>query len=159
MRISADDLNAMLGKMFEDWEKRNIYKCITEMSTYFVLAAVATFFGKSNPEDKTWARKVLRYKAMREKTERAILTPASGMSFMREVNNIIKSPMACTSTLEKIEGLAEAIWVPNWFQEVESGTYKGHSEGYKGLMRSPVSLWYNTIRKELDPSQASKAFK
>ena len=26
MKISDDDLNAMLGKMFEDWEKRKGYK-------------------------------------------------------------------------------------------------------------------------------------
>ena len=157
IRHSSFNLHATWDQL-DDWEKQNIYKCITEIGTYFTLAAVATFFGKANPEDKTWAKRVLRYMALREKTEHAILTPASGLQFPKEVLNIITSPMACTATAEKFQGIIEAIYIPNWFQEVESGKYKGMSEGQRGLLTSPLSLWYSTIKRTLDPSQAGKQF-
>ena len=53
--------------------------------------------------------------------------------------------------LDGIQGLMEALWVPNWFEDVESGRYSGKSKGERGLLKSPLSGWYRQIDKVAHP--------
>ena len=141
----------------EDWEKANIKRAVTEVSQFMILMAVITLMGKSKDKDRSWAMRTLRYWAMREKTELAALVPSPFM--LTEGIKLVKSPVANTSVLSDIANLQTCLWVPNWYDEIENGEYKGHSSGYRAFMRSPATLWYRTLKRNFNPEKAEQYYK
>ena len=146
-----------LWNELEDWEKANIKRAVTEVSQFMILMAVITLMGKSKDKDRSWAARVLSYWAMREKTELAALVPSPFM--LTEGIKLVKSPVANTSVLSDIANLQTCLWVPNWYDEIENGEYKGHSSGYRAFMRSPATLWYRTLKRNFNPEKAEQYYK
>jgi len=113
--------------------------------------------GKAKDKDRNWAMKMLNYALLREKTELGTLVV--GPTMFTEGVKIIKSPVAAAPIAENIAGLGGLLWVPNYFDEIESGDFKGHSSAYKSFIKSPLSLWYKTFKRIEDPDKASTYFK
>ena len=146
-----------LWNELEDWEKANVKRAATEVSQFIILMVVITLMGKSKDKDRSWAMRTLRYWAMREKTELAALVPSPFM--LTEGIKLVKSPVANTSILSDIANLQTCLWVPNWYDEIENGEYKGHSSGYRAFMRSPATLWYRTLKRNFNPEKAEQYYK
>ena len=52
----------------------------------------------------------------------------------------VKSPMAVLGTLSGMSNLIGSLIDPDdWNNEIESGRYKGHSNLYRNLMKSPFA--------------------
>ena len=71
---------------------------------------------------------------------------------------IAKSPFAATNVIDDITGLTGLLWPPNYFDTIESGDYKDHSTAYKDFMKSPLTLWYRTIKRMTEPEKSEKFF-
>lgn len=140
----------------DDYQRANCRKAIAEVSQFLVLCGVITLLGNAKDKDRSWAESLLRYWAIREKTELGVLLPAPSM--VTEGIKIVKSPVANSSIWSDIVNLQNCLWVPNWFDEIENGEYKGHSSAYRAFMRSPATLWYRTIKRSLDPEKASQFY-
>ena len=159
---------ANIPKLWSEMRKdplvlQNTNRVLWEIGQYALIALAAGLIlkggGDDDDDEETWFKNFLKYIIIREKTELAVLTPASGPAIFKEYGNIIKSPLACSSVLEKGYNLSCALWIPSWFEEVESGDYKGHSEGYKYLMKSPAVLWWGNVKRATNPKKAINAFK
>ena len=142
----------------EDYEKANVKRAMFEIGQYAVVAALCALLGKSKDKDRPWIVKMMRYALIREKTELGALTVSPDLSMLREGYRILKSPMAATNVLNDIAGLGQLIWIPNYFDELEAGDYKGHSTAYRAFFRSPLSIWYKTFRRISDPEKAEQYF-
>ena len=99
--------------------------------------------------------RVLAYLPTRMKTEIGALHPFGVYS---EGKKIVKSPFASTNILDRIEGLLSLFWIPNYFDEIERGDYKGHSTAYKAFIKSPFSLWYTTVKRMTKPERAENYY-
>ena len=140
----------------EDYEKANVKRAVTEVFQFIVVAAICTLLGKPKNKDRRWAMRVLNYWALRERTELAALIPSPFM--LTEGIKLVKSPVANTSLWSDIANLTSCLWIPNWMDEIESGEYKGHSSGYRAFMRSPLTLWYRTLKRTYNPEKAQQFY-
>lgn len=137
-------------------QRANCKKAIAEVLQFIVLYGLVQFLGSSKEKDRSWAKALLRYWAIREKTELGVLLPAPTM--ITEGIKIVKSPVANSSIWSDLMGLQSLLWPPNYFDEVESGDFKGHSSAYKAFIKSPLSLWYKSINRILDPDKAAQYY-
>ena len=138
-------------------QKQNIRRVLMELGQFFSVVALGMLL-KGTGEDqkkKGWFRKYMEYMLTREKTELGAMIPGPNIS---ELFTIVNSPIANTSTVQSIWNLTNLLWVPDYFTEIESGKYKGHSEAYRAFIKSPLSLWYKNIDRLLDPSEAEKFY-
>ena len=76
----------------------------------------------------------------------------------KEMISIMKSPFANTNVISDIYNLSLLVWPPNYTDEIKGGDYKGHSSAYRAFMRSPLTLYYRTIKRSLDPEKAESFF-
>lgn len=119
--------------------------------------------GEGDDKESPWALRTLKYFLVREKTELGVLSPISPTSLpffgmVKEGIKITKSPFAATNLMDDITGLQSLLWVPNYFDTIERGDYKGHSSAYKAFIKSPLSLWYRTILRTKNPEKAANYF-
>lgn len=138
-------------------QQQNIRRVLMELSQFFSVVALGMLL-KGTGEDKkkkSWFRKYVEYMLTREKTELGAMIPGPNIS---ELFTIVNSPIANTSTVQSIWNLTNLLWVPDYFTEIESGKYKGHSEAYRTFIKSPLSLWYKNIDRLIDPSEAEKFY-
>lgn len=138
----------------EDFEKANIKRAVTEVSQYITLLIIAGLL-KGGDKDRPWLEKMVSYTLTREKTELGALIP---LSMPKEMINIMKSPFANTNVISDIYNLSLLVWPPNYTDEIKGGDYKGHSSAYRAFMRSPLTLYYRTIKRSLDPEKAESFF-
>lgn len=154
-QITAEEWENM-----EDWEKANIRRSVAEVVQFLALLALCNLLGKSSPKDRPWAIRTLRYLARRERTELGALIP--GPTMLSEGVRILRSPFAASNIFDAITNTTGALgllWIPNYWTEVESGDYKGHSEAYKCFIKSPFSLWYKTYKRVTQPEKAEQHYK
>lgn len=138
-------------------DKRNVRRAIGEITQFIGLCILLAFLkGGADDKDRPWAVRVLHYWATRAKTELGVLTPTPAM--FNEGLKIVKSPAAATNVIDDISGLTECLYPPNYFTEIESGDYKGHSKAYRAFMKSPFTLWYKTLKRTMSPEKAEKYF-
>ena len=140
-------------------EKRNIVRCITELTQYGIIALILPLlFGKGGDRDKkrNWLKNFTSYMVTREKTELGALTP---FGVIPEGYKILKSPFANTSVISDVMNLSTLMWPWNYTDEIQGGDYKGHSSAYRAFMRSPLTLWYRTIKRQLNPERAEQYYK
>lgn len=143
-------------KSLEPDDRKRIRRAIAEVSQLLFVSAICVFLGKSKDKDRSWAKKLLSYWATRERTELSVLVPSPFM--ITEGMKIIKSPVANTSIWSDISNLTRLLWPPNYTDEIENGDYKGHSTAYRAFVRSPLTLWYRTINRTLDPEKAEQYY-
>ena len=75
-----------------------------------------------------------------------------------EMIKIVKSPVANTSVISDIYNLRLLLNPVNYTDEIQSGDYKGHSSAYRAFMRSPLTLWYRTIKRSVNPEKAAEFY-
>lgn len=138
----------------DDTQRRNIWRAITETGNIIFFMAVSALL-KGDSKERPWAMRVLAYLPTRMKTEIGALHPFGVYS---EGKKIVKSPFASTNILDRIEGLLSLFWIPNYFDEIERGDYKGHSTAYKAFIKSPFSLWYTTVKRMTKPERAENYY-
>lgn len=153
----------------DEYEVKNIRRAIAEFAQFGILLLLIMGMGAIKDRKDIWGdkkvapltffQKALRYISYgltREKTELGVLLPLWFMPM--EVVKILKSPAAATNILSSIGNLTSLFWVPDWFDELESGYYKEHSRAYRAFMESPLTLWGKTLRRVLDPETAENYF-
>ncbi len=138
-----------------DYEKVNVKRAITETIQWLAVAAFVAILKGYDDDDNPWAVKMLRYVATRERTELGALTPAM---MVPEMIKIVKSPVANTSVISDLYNLRLLLNPANYTDEIQSGDYKGHSTAYRAFMRSPLTLWYRTIKRSVNPEKATQFF-
>ena len=148
----------------EPYEVKNIKRSIAEVSQFTALCLLlALIGGGGDDKESPWALRTLKYFLIREKTELGVLSPISPTSLpffgmVKEGIKITKSPFAATNVLDDITGLQSLLWVPNYFDTIERGDFRGHSSAYKAFIQSPLSLWYRTILRTTNPEKAANYF-
>ena len=76
----------------------------------------------------------------------------------KEIFTIAKSPFANTSIISDLWNLQMLLNPMNYTDEIQSGDYKGHSSAYRAFMRSPLTLWYRTIKRSMHPEKAEQFY-
>lgn len=137
-----------------DTEQKNIRRAIAETAQLIDAIATAALL-KGDPKERPWARRVISYMSRRMVTEFGALSP---IGIWSEGRKIAKSPFAATSVIDNIDGLKSLLWVPNYFDEIERGDYKGHSTAYKAFLKSPFSVWYSTVKRMTRPEKAEQYY-
>lgn len=153
----------------DDYDRKNVRRAVGEIVQFgIVLLIVGAFgalkdrkdiWGDKNVAPLTFFQRLLRYAsyiATREKTELGVLIPLHWMPL--EAVKIAKSPAAATNVLSSIGNLFNVFWIPNYFDEIEGGYYKGHSTAFRAFMESPLTLWFKTIRRVLNPETAESYY-
>lgn len=138
-------------------QQQNIRRVLMELGQFMSVVALGTLLkmAGTDKKKKSWFRKYIEYMLTREKTELGAMIPGPNIS---ELFTIVNSPIANTSTVQSIWNLTNLLWIPDYFTEIESGKYKGHSEAYRTFIKSPLSLWYKNIDRLLSPEEAEKFY-
>ena len=146
-----------LWKELDDYDRKNVVRAITEVSQWaLVCGLVALLKGlDGDDKDRPWALRAAKYFATREKTELGALVP---LSMPKEMIQIAKSPFANTSIISDIWNLSMLLNPMNYTDEIQNGDYKGHSSAYRAFMRSPLTLWYRTIKRTTHPEKAEQFY-
>jgi hypothetical protein len=141
----------------DDYEKANIKRAIAEIVQLIGVYIIAGVLRRSKKKDReySWARNTLGYIFTREKTELGALVPGVQIG---ELINIVKSPAAATSVISDLYNLRLLLNPVNYFDEIQSGDFKGHSSAYRAFMRSPLTLYYRTIKRQLKPEKAEQFY-
>ena len=154
---------AQVWDQLDDWEKANIIRARAEtvqlLMLYMIGLAVHGLADDDDDKETAYVFRLFNYMIEREKTELGFLAPASPYTMAKETLNIIKSPMAASNVIGDIVNLGKILYPPNHFDEIESSRYKGHSTAYRAFMESPATLWYRTIRRQLEPERAMQFYK
>lgn len=138
-----------------DYDKVNILRARNELIQWLGVVALVAILKGYDDEDNPWAVRTLRYIATRERTELGALTP---FMMVPEMIKIVKSPVANTSVISDLYNLRLLLNPANYTDEIQSGNYKGHSTAYRAFMRSPLTLWYRTIKRSVNPEKATQFF-
>lgn len=131
-----------------EMEQRNVRRAIAETVQFLSVLGVSLMLKADKGEHRVWGKRLLAAVSQRAVTELGSLFPITTPS---EVVKLIDSPVAATSMIDGIKALGEAIWIPNWNEDVESGRYRGMSKGERGLLKSPLSGWYRQVDKLAHP--------
>lgn len=152
----------------DETEQRNIYRASTEIFQYIVVCIIVGMFGMLKDRKDIWGDKkqgltllqrALRYGSLFASRERVELgSLAISPEMVQQTAKQAKSPVANTSILSNISACLELLWLPTWFDEIEQGDYKGHSRAYRIFINSPATLWYNTVKRALNPEKAERFF-
>lgn len=138
-----------------EYDKANILRARNELIQWLGVVALVSILSGFDDDDNPWAVKTLRYVATRERTELGALTP---FMMLPEMIKIVKSPVANTSVISDLYNLRLLLNPMNYTDEIQSGDYKGHSTAYRAFMRSPLTLWYRTIKRSANPEKATQFF-
>lgn len=138
----------------EDYERANLKRATTEVMQWLVICAMASLLGGKD-KDRPWAERALGYSMIRLRTELGALVP---FSMPKEMLAIARSPFAATNVLSDISSLLSLLNPMSYTDEIESGDYKGHSSAYRAFMKSPLTLWYKTIKRATQPEKAEQYY-
>lgn len=148
---------ALAAGNLTDTEKYNLKRAITEMAQLGLIILSYNLLSNTwEDDDKNWLQNFILYELRRMQTEVGAVTPSTRL--FSEANNIVKSPIASTKTLERVSSLFGLINPENYVTEVASGRYEGRSRAYKLLMESPIVLNANTVIRQLYPEEALKFY-
>lgn len=133
------------------YEKANVKRCGRELANlvalYIIVAIIKGMFKDKDKKKLSWIQKALLYMGQREKTELGALTPITGWG---EMITIMKSPAANTSVVSDIYNLRLCLNPINYTDEIKSGDFKGHSSAYRAFMRSPLTVYYRTLKRTIN---------
>ena len=106
-------------------------------------------------KDNPYALRMLAYQSKRIKTEVKAFTP---FGITGEALQIVNSPMAAINVVNKTIDILDILYPPNWYDEVQSGRYKGHTKAYKSIIQSPLFPMNNTIYRAIHPEETLQYF-
>ena len=152
--------------VFKEWdnlndeEKANVRRATTELlqitALWVLLQCLSS--GAKDP-DKCWAAKFAEYMLNREVHELGFLAPTPLMA--QEVIKTVQSPFAMASALGDVAHIGVVAMNPqNWVEEVQSGSYKGHTRVTAAILKAPIPpiTYYKQIHKIMDDLDAGTRF-
>lgn len=150
IRLNWDKMDAV--------EKSNVRQAITEtgcwVGSVVALALLDAFGDGDDKDERGWAETFLVYQLYKLKNEIGAVIPGSQMA--DEALKILNSPFAAMRMIQKTLDLFGLLWIPNWWTEIKSGKYKGHTKAYKTVMEAPyVSIWRN-VKKTVDRGEINR---
>lgn len=117
-------------------DKKNLLRCFTEMAQLFGVWALANLVDWPDDKDRPWAMKMAEYSAQRLTHELGNLAPTPMM--LTELSKTFESPIASASAVKNLAIFVNSLVDPrDWNDELQSGTFKGHSTLYKNFMKAP----------------------
>ena len=118
-------------------EQANIRRAIFELCQFFAVWALANWIEWPDDKNRPWALKLAEYTARREAHELGALAPSPMM--LQEIMKTVKSPLPAAQDVHNLLNFAiSAVWIPDHFDEVKSGPYKGMTTFQKNFMRAPL---------------------
>ena len=164
MTTLAKDLKQFKFDVMLHWdelhptEKANCKRALYEI---LGLIAIMTFNAMVDWEDDdddedNWLRNFTMYQSVRLQSELSALTP---ISFIGETVRLFKSPLPAINTVMDILNTWGALWIPNWFEEVDRGWAKGHSKGFKLLFGNKVlNPYYHVMYRNANAEEFYQNF-
>ena len=145
---------------FNEYEIGNIKRARFENIQLLALYLLAMLVKGIKGDDKKAPMALKYFEAIleREKTELGVLTPFN-VKMPKEFIKIAKSPAAATNVVADLLDLTKLVNPVNYTETLQSGPYKGHSKAFKTFMDSPLTLWYRTVRRQLDPDTIIKGYR
>jgi hypothetical protein len=139
-------------------ERNNLKKAVVELTSYFVLAAIASILGSMGDDDDelkdNYAYNVALYSALRLKGEIGFFIPGINL---KEGYRIIKSPSAINTLLERSVKFGGQLFTdPFGEYERNSGPWE---KGDSKLKAKFLKLFFGYNGSNLDPSIAVENFK
>ena len=149
-----------------DYEKSNVHRSLTELCIVAGLWLSCALMGKVPPPEygekeagamlKWWDRTLLS-QMMRLRTE--IGSQAPTPMFVDEAMHILKSPFAAIAPLQNTINAINLLVPSNYWTEIKSGRYKGHSRAYKYFRELPIVSMFKKVDNFLDPSPLISYYK
>lgn len=143
-------------KNLDNHQKANMIRSIVELGHFVILATALAIIDWDDDKNRPWAMKMLEYQAKRLYTELGASIP--GPTMFSEGLKLIQSPTAAVNALDGIGNTLKIFWIPNWFDEIESGFFEGHSKGYKAFITSPFLGPAKTLTRTIDPEDSIQFF-
>lgn len=143
-------------KDLSDMEKRNLRRVLAEMVQFMALALCVKIIDWPDDKDRSRWLKLAEYIAKREVHELGGLAP-SPIMIQEQLKNL-KTPIPALSAVQNFINLGISTFDPeDWFDEIQSGPYKGMSTYRKNWIKAPIPgvAQYRMIDKfvnELDNS-------
>lgn len=128
-----------LWSTLSEKEKFQIKRCLTEVLQLLAITLLAAFGWDDDDEDQGYISKLAEYTVKRLYHELGNLTPSHIM--IEEMYKTIKNPMPILGTVNNAKNLVvSSIYIPHWFNELESGPYEGMSTWQKHFYKSPLPI-------------------
>lgn len=139
-------------------EKMNMRRMLTEVGHFLALLIISGIIDLKDDDDDedSWLKDTATYLLKRLKTEVGVMTP--GPQMILEGIRMTKSPVASANTAEGIVNTIQVLNIFSWFDEVESGRYKGMSKAERAFWSSPIIPFTNTVYRVTHPSEATRFY-
>ena len=147
-----------------DYERGNVKKALREFSIVLGLLVASSLLTKLPPDDHNgnkflnWADDMAITQLLRLRSEIGSQAPTPQMG--QEALRILSSPFAALRPVtDGIQALAGVLWIPNYFDTVESGKYAGRTKAHKYFMKLPVISLFRKFDNFVDPSDMINYYK
>lgn len=139
-------------------EQNNCKKALIEIAgllSIIVLNGLVDWEDGDDDKDN-WLRNMSMYQALRLQSELSALTPISAIG---EAVRLFNSPLPAINTVTNILDTFGALWIPNWFEEVDRGWAKGHSKGFKFLFGNKIlNHYYHVMYRNANAEEFYQSF-
>ena len=145
------------------YELSNLKRAWTDATLVTGLFIACALLTKLPPEDEdgkkelTWFESMLLSQLLRLKMELGSQAPTP--FFLDEAGKILKSPFAAISPLKSTIDAYNLLLPYNYFTEIKSGRYKGHTRAYKYFREFPLISMYKKVENFVDPSPLLNFYK
>ncbi len=121
----------------KDFEVANIKRVLAEFTQFFAVWALANLVDWDDDKDRPWALKMAEYVSQRLAHELGGLTPST--TFLQENIKTFKSPIPSIRDMQNLIDLMTTCIAPSaYFDEIESGPYKGMNSFQRAVYRAPL---------------------
>lgn len=118
-------------------EKANLKRGIVEILQFAAVWCLANLIEWPDDKKRPWLVKLAEYSSKRAAHELGGLTPS--FVFLRENLKTIKTPIPAISVVQNsVELLSSCVDPTDWFDEIQTGPYKGMSTLEKNFIKAPI---------------------
>ena len=145
-----------LSNELTDHEKANLKRCLVEFIQWLAVYGLVNWVDWPDDKNRPWAMKYAEYAATRLAHELGGLAPSP--TLVDEMLKNVKNPVPSIGVLVDLNNFIRSAFTPSdYFDELQSGPYKGMSTFEKNFMKAPFYgiRQYKQIQKftkELDNS-------
>lgn len=138
-------------------EQSNVRRAVAEVVTFTIMSLLAWILVGSKKKDDPWFKKMARLLALRMRTELGAMAPNPQM--LQELLTIMKSPIACTDIIQDTVNMTKLMLPWNYFDEIDTGKYRGHSTAYKAFFESPFMGIKRNVERVATPEDIERYYK
>ena len=158
--VSAYNLNK---SKLTDYEISNLNKAWTELGIVLGLFLSSALLLRLPPDDHdgdqtlTWLDNMAMSQLLRLRSEIGAQAPTP--MFVGEALRILKSPFAAIGPIKSTLNVFQLMLPHNYFTEIKSGRYKGHTKAYKYFREFPIISMFKKVENFIDPSPLIQYYK